>query len=122
MFTKGSLAGHDKGHVGHNLKAGSLRREVEASLKRLGIDIIALYQIHWPDPDPDIEEGWSTLAALKQEGIVRHIGVSNFSVEQMQRAEKIAPVETLQPPYSLVHPNVEKEILPNTHPLQIRAI
>ena len=112
IFTKGSQVWDEHGKVGHNLKAASLRREVESSLKRLGIDVIDLYQIHWPDPDPDIEEGWSTLAALKQEGKVRHIGVSNFSVEQMQRAEKIAPVETLQPPYSLVHPNVEKEILP----------
>src|SRR6266699_2653240 len=122
IFTKGSLVWDEHGHMGHNLKAASLRREVEASLKRLGIDIIDLYQIHWPDPDPDIEEGWSTLAALKQEGKVRHIGVSNFSVEQMQRAEKIAPVETLQPPYSLVHPNVEKEILPYSQQHQIGVI
>jgi aryl-alcohol dehydrogenase-like predicted oxidoreductase len=112
IFTKSSLVWDEHGHVGHSLKADSLRREVEASLKRLDIDVIDLYQIHWPDPASDIEEGWSTLAALKQEGKVRHIGVSNFSVEQMQRAEKIAPVETLQPPYSLVYPNVEKEILP----------
>jgi aryl-alcohol dehydrogenase-like predicted oxidoreductase len=122
IFTKGSLVWDEHGHVGHNLKAASLRREVEASLKRLGIDIIDLYQIHWPDPDPDIEEGWSTLAALKQEGKVRHIGVSNFSIEQLQRAEKIAPVETLQPPYSLVHPNVEKEILPYSRQHQIGVI
>lgn len=122
IFTKGSLVWDEHGHVGHNLKAASLRREVEASLKRLDIDVIDLYQIHWPDPDPDIEEGWSTLAALKQEGKVRHIGVSNFSVEQMQRAEKIAPVETLQPPYSLVHPNVEKEILPYSQQHQIGVI
>ncbi len=112
IFTKSSLVWDEHGHVDHSLKADSLRREVEASLKRLDIDVIDLYQIHWPDPASDIEEGWSTLAALKQEGKVRHIGVSNFSVEQMQRAEKIAPVETLQPPYSLVYPNVEKEILP----------
>jgi len=122
IFTKGSQVWDEHGNVGHNLKAASLRREVEASLKRLGIDVIDLYQIHWPDPDPDLEEGWSTLATLKQEGKVRHIGVSNFSVEQIQRAEKIAPVETLQPPYSLVHPNVEKEILPYSQQHQIGVI
>jgi aryl-alcohol dehydrogenase-like predicted oxidoreductase len=98
--------------VGHSLRADSIRREVEASLKRLDIDVIDLYQIHWPDPDPDIEEGWSTLAELKKEGKVRHIGVSNFTVEQLRRAEKIAPVETLQPPYSLLRPAAEEEILP----------
>ena len=89
-----------------------IRREVEASLKRLDIDAIDLYQIHWPLPDPDIEEGWSTLAELKKEGKVRHIGVSNFNVEQLRRAEQITPVETLQPPYSLIRPDVEQDILP----------
>lgn len=112
IFTKCSLVWDEKGEVGNSLKADSLRREVEASLKRLGVDYIDLYQIHWPNPDPEIEEGWSTLAELKKEGKVRHIGVSNFNVEQMERAQKIAPVETLQPPYSLVHPDVENEILP----------
>src|SRR5438132_13834470 len=122
IFTKCSMIWDENRKVSHSLNAASLRREVEASLKRLDIDVIDLYQIHWPDPDPDIEEGWSTLAALKQEGKVRHIGVSNFSVEQMQRAEKIAPVETLQPPYSLVHPNVEKEILPYSQQHNIGVI
>ncbi|GLV58939.1 aldo/keto reductase [Dictyobacter sp. S3.2.2.5] len=112
IFTKCSLVWDDSRKVSNSLKTDSLKRECEASLKRLGIDAIDLYQIHWPNPDPDIEEGWSALAQLKKEGKVRHIGVSNFSVEQMKRAEKIAPVETLQPPYSLVHPDVEKEILP----------
>ncbi len=112
IFTKCSLTWDDKRREGHSLKSASLQREVEASLKRLGVDVIDLYQIHWPDPDPDIEEGWSTLAKLKKEGKVRHIGVSNFNVEQLRRAERIAPVETLQPPYSLIHRDVEKEILP----------
>jgi aryl-alcohol dehydrogenase-like predicted oxidoreductase len=112
IFTKCSLVWDDKRRDSHSLKSASLQREVEASLKRLGIDVIDLYQIHWPDPDPDIEEGWSTLAKLKKEGKVRHIGVSNFNVEQLRRAERIAPVETLQPPYSLLHRDVEKEILP----------
>jgi aryl-alcohol dehydrogenase-like predicted oxidoreductase len=112
IFTKCSLVWNENNQVGNNLKASSIKREVEDSLKRLDIDYIDLYQIHWPNPDPDIEEGWSTLAELKKEGKVRHIGVSNFSVEQMQRAERIAPVETLQPPYSLINRGVENEILP----------
>ncbi|EFH84498.1 aldo/keto reductase [Ktedonobacter racemifer] len=115
IFTKCSLVwgeNNEERGVTNSLKAASIKREVEDSLRRLDIDVIDLYQIHWPNPDPDLEEGWSTLAELKKEGKVRHIGVSNFSVEQMQRAEKIAPVETLQPPYSLVRPDVEKEILP----------
>jgi aryl-alcohol dehydrogenase-like predicted oxidoreductase len=76
------------------------------------VDAIDLYQIHWPIPDDEVEEGWSTLAELKEEGLVRHIGVSNFSVEQLERAEAIAPVETLQPPYSLLDRDVEPDVLP----------
>ena len=112
IFTKCSQIWDERGIVGHSLKADSIRREVEASLKRLDIDAIDLYQIHWPLPDPDIEEGWSTLAELKKEGKVRHIGVSNFNVKQLRRAEQITPVETLQPPYSLIRPDVEQDILP----------
>jgi aryl-alcohol dehydrogenase-like predicted oxidoreductase len=112
IFTKCSLVWDENNNVSNVMKADSLQRECEASLKRLGIDTIDLYQIHWPNPDVDIEEGWTTLAKLKKEGKVRHIGVSNFSVEQLKRAEKIAPVETLQPPYSLVNPGVQDEILP----------
>lgn len=112
VFTKCSLVWNDKGDVTNSLKADSLRREIEASLRRLNVDTIDLYQIHWPNPDPDIEEGWSTLNKFKQEGKVRAIGVSNFSVEQMERARKIAPVETLQPPYSLIHRDIEQDILP----------
>ena len=112
IFTKCWQIWDERGNVGHSLKADSIRREVEASLKRLDIDAIDLYQIHWPLPDPDIEEGWSTLAELKKEGKVRHIGVSNFNVKQLRRAEQITPVETLQPPYSLIRPDVEQDILP----------
>jgi aryl-alcohol dehydrogenase-like predicted oxidoreductase len=112
VFTKASLLDGGGGIVIHNLERDSIRREVEASLTRLGVDAIDLYQIHWPDPDPDIEKGWRALAELKEEGLVRHIGVSNFDVEQLQRVEAIAPVETLQPPYSLVDRDVEREILP----------
>ena len=96
------------------LTADSIRREVEDSLRRLAIDVIDLYQIHWP-PDPDsaaLEEGWSTLANLKREGKVRWIGVSNFNVQQLKRARAIAPVSSLQPPYSLVHRDIEEDILP----------
>ena len=113
VFTKASLLDGGGGRVAHSLKRDSLRREVEASLDRLGVDAIDLYQIHWPDPEPDIEEGWATFAELKEEGLVRHIGVSNFSVGQLRRIQAIAPVETLQPPYSLVDRDVEGEILPN---------
>ncbi len=112
IFTKCSRVWDEQGKIGHSLKANSIRRELEASLKRLGIDYVDLYQIHWPDPDEDIEEGWSALVRLKEEGKARHIGVSNFSVEQMQRIERIAPVETLQPPYSLIHRDAEKDLLP----------
>jgi len=112
IFTKCSLVWDDHGAVSNNLHASSLRREVEASLKRLNVDVIDLYQIHWPNPEADIEEGWSTLARLKQEGKVRAIGVSNFSVAQMRRIQKIAPIDSLQPPYSLLHREIEEEILP----------
>jgi len=96
------------------LKADSIRGEVEDSLRRLSVDVIDLYQIHWPpDPDsPELEEGWSTLADLKREGKVRWIGISNFNVQQLRRAQAIAPVTSLQPRYSLVHREVEDEILP----------
>ena len=76
------------------------------------VDAIDLYQIHWPNPEHDIEEGWAALAELKEQGLVRHIGVSNFDVAQLRRIQQIAPVETLQPPYSLVDRDAEPEILP----------
>ena len=90
----------------------SIRRECEASLRRLGIDAIDLYQIHWPDPEPDIEEGWSAVAELQKEGKVRWIGVSNFKPAQMTRIQPIAPITSLQPPYSILSPEIEAEILP----------
>jgi aryl-alcohol dehydrogenase-like predicted oxidoreductase len=89
-----------------------IRQEVEGSLKRLGVDVIDLYQIHWPVPDDEVEEGWSTMADLKREGKVRYIGVSNFSVAQLERALKIAPITSLQPPYSMINRSNEAEILP----------
>jgi aryl-alcohol dehydrogenase-like predicted oxidoreductase len=112
VFTKASLLDGGDGSVRHNLKRESLLREVEASLTRLRVDAIDLYQVHWPDPDKDVEEAWSTFAELKAQGLVRHIGVSNFDIAQMRRAQAIAPVETLQPPYSLLERAVEDEILP----------
>src|SRR6516165_2403430 len=112
VFTKCSMVWNEQRQIGHRLKADSIRRECEASLRRLRVETIDLYQIHWPDPDEDIEEGWATLAALRQEGKVRHIGVSNFNVAQMKRAEAFAPITSLQPPYSLIHREIEAEILP----------
>jgi aryl-alcohol dehydrogenase-like predicted oxidoreductase len=112
VFTKCSMVWDKRRKIGHSLKAESIRRECEASLRRLKVDAIDLYQIHWPDPDEDVEEGWTTMAALQREGKVRYIGVSNFSVAQMKRAQTIAPITSLQPPYSLLHREIEAEILP----------
>lgn len=112
VFTKCERVWDAEGKVGASLKANSIRRECEASLRRLEADTIDLYQIHWPEPDADIEEGWTELARLKESGKVRHIGVSNFSVEQMRRAQAITPITSLQPPYSLVTRQIEKDILP----------
>jgi aryl-alcohol dehydrogenase-like predicted oxidoreductase len=112
IFTKCERVWNDKGEINDSLKADSVRRECEASLRRLDVDVIDLYQIHWPRPEEDVEEGWSTLAKLQEEGKVRWIGVSNFSVAQLKKAQKIAPVTSLQPPYSLVNRSVEDEILP----------
>ncbi len=112
VFTKCELTWNDEGDIIDCLKRDSIRRECEDSLRRLNLDVIDLYQIHWPRPDEDIEEGWSALAELQQEGKVRWIGVSNFSIAQMKRAMEIAPVNSLQPPYSLIRPEVQQEILP----------
>ena len=114
VFTKCGLRENARSEVQKVLSADSIRGEVEDSLRRLSVDVIDLYQIHWP-PDPDsaaLEEGWSTLADLKREGKVRWVGVSNFNVQQLQRAQAIAPVTSLQPRYSLVHREIENEILP----------
>jgi len=114
VFTKCGLRWDAQGNVQKVLSAASIRGEVDDSLRRLSVDVIDLYQIHWP-PDPDspaLEEGWSALADLKREGKVRWIGVSNFNVKQLKRAKSIAPVTSLQPPYSLVHREVEEDLLP----------
>src|ERR1700684_1788259 len=110
VFTKCSLLPSPTRTVEHSLKRDSILREAGNSLQRLGIDAIDLYQIHWPIPAADIEEGWATLAELKENGLVRHIGVSNFDVEQLRRIQQIAPAETLQPQYSLIERDAEREV------------
>lgn len=112
VFTKCSMIWDDAGEVSHSLKRESVRREVEASLRRLDVETIDLYQIHWPNPDPEIEEGWETMARLQQEGKVRWIGVSNFSVDQLRRCQAIAPVTSNQPPLNLIRQDVTKDVLP----------
>jgi aryl-alcohol dehydrogenase-like predicted oxidoreductase len=112
VFTKGGQPEAPGRTTMQSLRRESLLREAHGSLERLGIDAIDLYQIHWPIPDDEIEEGWSTLVELREQGLVRHIGVSNFSVEQLRRAQAIAPVESLQPPFSLVARDAEGELLP----------
>jgi aryl-alcohol dehydrogenase-like predicted oxidoreductase len=110
IFTKSSMTWGEDRKIVQTMK--KIREEVEGSLRRLGVEVIDLYQIHWPVPDAEIEEGWTTMAELQREGKVRHIGVSNFSVAQMERALKIAPITSLQPPYSMINRSNEAEILP----------
>ena len=114
IFTKCSMRWDGSRSIYRSLKADSVIEEVENSLRRLDVDVIDLYQIHWPDPDAEIEEGWETLARLREEGKVRWIGVSNFSVEQMGRAQRITPITSLQPPYSMLRRAIEEKILPYT--------
>ena len=112
VFTKCGRVWDERREIGKRLTAASIRAECEASLRRLAVDRIDLYQIHWPEPDEDVEEGWTECARLRDEGKVRWIGVSNFSVAQLERAGRIAPVTSLQPPYSLLRRDIEAEILP----------
>ena len=112
IFTKAERVWDANGNISGSLKAESIRKEVEASLRRLQVEVIDLYQIHWPEPDEDIEEGWSEMLRLQAAGKVRYVGVSNFNVTQMNRALELGPITSLQPPYSLVARSVEEEILP----------
>ncbi|MGA7236029.1 MAG: aldo/keto reductase [Bryobacteraceae bacterium] len=112
VFTKCERTWNENREIKPSLKADSIRKECEASLRRLKMETIDLYQIHWPQPEEDVEEGWGELAKLKQEGKVRWIGVSNFNAQQMERIAKIAPITSLQPPYSAISPEIEKETLP----------
>jgi aryl-alcohol dehydrogenase-like predicted oxidoreductase len=110
VFTKCGLVWDENRQVSNSLK--QIRSEAEASLRRLGVEVIDLYQMHWPKPDEEIEEAWGVMADLKQQGKVRWIGVSNFNVEQMERAIKIAPITSNQPPYSMLNRAIEPAILP----------
>jgi len=114
IFTKCSMVWDEQRNVRTEYRADSIRRECEASLRRLQVSAIDLYQMHWPPADngAGLEEAWQTMATLQKEGKVRWIGVSNFNVEQLKRAEKIAAVTSLQPPYSLIRRQIEAEILP----------
>lgn len=112
VFTKCSMRWHEDRTIFRSLKAASVAEELEGSLRRLGVETIDLYQIHWPNPEEEIEEGWEALARLREQGKIRWIGVSNFSVEQMKRVQKIAPITSLQPPYSMLRRAIEAEILP----------
>ncbi len=112
VATKCGRISEADGSISWRLTPESVRAECEASLRRLGVEAIDLYQMHWPDPEPDIEAGWATMAELKRAGKVRHIGVSNYSVDQLQRIQPIAPVESLQPPYNMLRREVEAALLP----------
>ncbi len=110
IFTKCGLVWGEDRQTRNDLT--QIKREVEDSLRRLQVDVIDLYQIHWPVPDEQIEQAWEAMAQIQQEGKVRYIGASNFNVNQLKRAMRIAPVASLQPPYSLIKRDVEQEILP----------
>lgn len=112
IATKCGLVDDGKGGIMPCLKRDSVRRELEGSLRRLEVDVIDLYQVHWPKPEEDIEEAWEEITKAKEEGLIRWAGVSNFNVEQMERAGRIAPVTSLQPPYSMLRPAIEAEVLP----------
>lgn len=112
----------DSREIGKSLKADSIRQEVENSLQRLGIDYIDLYQIHWPEPDGEIEEGWATIADLIKEGKVRYGGVSNFDLQQLKRAQAIHPIASLQPPYNMFRREIEHEVMAYCHENHIGII
>jgi aryl-alcohol dehydrogenase-like predicted oxidoreductase len=122
VFTKCSMRWHEDRSIWRSLKADSLAAEIEASLRRLDVETIDLYQIHWPMPEAEIEEGWETLARFQKQGKLRWIGVSNFNVAQMQLAQQIAPITSLQPPYSMLRRAIEEEILPFTQANNIGVI
>jgi len=113
VFTKCARVWDEQKQIGKCLKAESIRRECEDSLRRLKIDVIDLYQVHWPEPDEDIEEAWQTVEQLRNEGKIRWGGVSNFNVRHMTRAQAVAPITSLQPPYSMIRREIEPEILPH---------
>jgi aryl-alcohol dehydrogenase-like predicted oxidoreductase len=112
VFTKCGIVWNERRENVRTIEPQSIREELERSLSRLKVDAIDLYQIHWPEPDRLVEAAWTMMAQLQREGKVRHIGVSNFNVDQMRRAQAIAPITSLQPPYSIIVPEIEQEILP----------
>ncbi len=112
VFTKCAMTWDAAGKISDRLKRESVLRECEASLRRLKLETIDLYQIHWPNPAEDIEEGWEALARLRAEGKIRWAGVCNFSVPQLKRISPLGPVTSMQPPYSIISPEVETELLP----------
>ena len=112
VFTKCGIVWNERRETSRTINPDSIRREVESSLRRLQANTIDLYQIHWPEPDREVEAAWTLMAKLREEGKVRHIGVSNFTAAQMQRAQAIAPIASLQPPYSIISPEIEQTILP----------
>ena len=123
VFTKCGMVWNEKGEVGYSLRAESIRRECEASLRRLSANVIDLYQIHWPADDrAETLEGWATMSELQKEGKVRWIGVCNFSVQELQKVKEIAPVTSLQPPYSAIRRDIEKDLLPFCERENIGAI
>ncbi|MEY2611710.1 MAG: ral stress protein 69 [Planctomycetota bacterium] len=122
VFTKCERAWDANRQIVKSLKRDSIRSECEASLLRLGVDQIDLYQIHWPEPIEDIEEGWGTLVDLQREGKVRWIGLSNFNASQMEAVRKLGAITSLQPPYSLIRREVEAETLPYVQNLGIGVI
>jgi aryl-alcohol dehydrogenase-like predicted oxidoreductase len=112
IFTKCSRNWDEKREIFSCLKQDAIRKECENSLRRLKVEVIDLYQIHWPDPEEDVAEAWEALLRLKEEGKIRWMGVSNFSVALMKRISEISPITSLQPPYSILSPEIEEEILP----------
>jgi aryl-alcohol dehydrogenase-like predicted oxidoreductase len=122
IATKCSLRWGEDRVVYNSLKKDSIRLETEQSLRRLQVDVIDLYQIHWPNPEPDIEEGWGEIARLIQEGKIRYAGVSNFNIEQLQRIQPIHPVASLQPPYSMLKRGVEEGLLDYCRENQIGVV
>lgn len=112
IATKCGMIWDDRRNVKIHASGKSIRNEIEKSLKRLRIDYVDLYQIHWPDPGTEVEESWETMVTLKEEGKARYIGVCNYDKPLLERCGKIAPVQSLQPPYSLIRRQVEDELLP----------
>jgi len=122
IFTKCERTWDENRKIVPRLKRDSILRECENSLRRLKVDVIDLYQIHWPEPDEDIEEGWEAMLHLKEQGKIRWAGVSNFNVGQLKRIQALGPVTSLQPPYSIISPEIETEILPHCKATNVGVI